>query len=55
MIQLFMQRIKDYPECLKKSSSKSWLKVKRRFKKIAHTKLRRGAEKYRLNGVFFPW
>ena len=50
-----MQRIKDYPESLRKSTSKCWLKVKRRMKKIAHTQLRQGADKYRWKGIFFPW
>ena len=50
-----MQRIKDYPIPLKQSTAKCWLKVKKRMKKIAHTKLRRGASKYKWNGVCFPW
>jgi len=50
-----MQRIKDYPKVLRKSTSKSWLKVKRRLKKVAHTQLRRGATKYKCQGFFFPW
>lgn len=37
-----MISLKYYPKDMTESTSKGWLKVKKKLKKIYHTKLRRG-------------
>jgi hypothetical protein len=50
-----MFSIKDYPEEFSTNHSKNWGKFKKKMKKIAHTKLRRGAEKYQYSGREVAW
>jgi hypothetical protein len=50
-----MFKLKDYPESFKGSTGKQWLKFKKRMKKIAHTRLRRGATKHSYNGQEIAW
>ena len=50
-----MYSLKEYPEEFKQSKKKSWLKFKKKLKKIAHTQLRRGDKRYLFRGREIPW
>ena len=50
-----MFSLKEYPEEFTHSTSKQWLKFKKKLKKIAHTKLRRGGDRYKFNGQEIAW
>lgn len=50
-----MYKLKEYPKDFTTSTNKQWLKFKKKIKKIAHTKLRRGATKYEYHGNEIAW
>ena len=50
-----MYSLKEYPEEFKQSKKKTWLKFKKKLKKIAHTQLRRGDKRYLFRGREIPW
>ena len=50
-----MYSLKEYPSDFKNSQSKQWRKFKKRLKKIAHTRLRKGMNKYKFNGREIAW
>jgi hypothetical protein len=50
-----MYSLKEYPSDFTNSRSKLWRKFKKKMKKIAHTRLRRGMDKYRYNGCEIAW
>ena len=51
----YMYSLKEYPEDFTRSRSKQWRKFKKRIKKVAHTQLRRGNEKYEYHGREIAW
>lgn len=50
-----MYSLKEYPEDFTNSTSKQWRKFKKVLKKVAHTQLRRGKDKYKYNGCEIAW
>ena len=51
-----MYAIKEYPKDFTHSTSKQWLKFKKKMKKIYHTRLRRGElHKLRVQGQEIAW
>jgi len=51
-----MISLKEYPKEFTESTNKSWLKVKKKLKKIFHTKLRRGeTDKIYSEGKQIAW
>lgn len=50
-----MYSLKEYPEEFKQSKKKTWLKFKKKLKKIAHTQLRRGDKRYLFRGREIAW
>lgn len=50
-----MYKLKEYPKDFKDSTGKNWLRFKRKIKKIAHTRLRRGAVKHKYDGKEIAW